>query len=873
MKKQTSKIILIVLLSLTGASSIAQPTPGGIGTANLTGWFRADDLNIGDVTAWSTTFPSGSLAVTVTDPQAPYPQLTANPVGAISNYNRTIEFSGNTYAGLNLATVQGLSLSNPPEFLKNATTGNQGSFFCAYYLPQPSTGNGHMMLYNHSTDAIQLRNLNASGRIAIGLLTPNSLNASRDWSENFRPNLTSYKGNRSSSTSMKAYNKANPLSSNVASQSSGSEGLSFGFAPSIGTSAYNGYLHEFIFFNRDLTDSEMNQVHTYLALKYGITLSNQGGGNFGDYTATDGTLLWDADDNPTYHNDVIGIGRDDIEGLYQKQSHSFDDSLRIYIDALQTTNEVNIGDFNADISYVTIGHNAALLCGTPSSNAEAPTGITSRLAREFKVTKTNFNQEMSLDIQIDTCQNIDAFANTNNLRLLVSQTSDFSNALAYSFNDGLNFSILDGRVTIGGIDNMHLPNNSTRYLTLGYLDVDFTIQGSGPICEGESSWIIIDLINSSGPIQLNYSDGVNQIQLTNVMDGDTLFHSPSTNTTYTFEALGGIFNCCTNANSYSHDQLVLPTPSVTISATSSNICIGDQVTLTATGANNYQWNNGVTNNQAFTPNQSNLYTVIGTNNQGCTDTASIQIDVLQYPVLSLNNAPLEICVGEPITYSASGAMTYIWNNGIQNGFEFTPNVGTYINQVIGFNGSCTDTLEIGLTVFEQPIADASSSITAGIAPLSVDFTNFSSFATEFHWDFGNGLTSNNDNSVSTTYSEGGTYFVTLTASNELCTSTWSETVTVENGEIIISLPNIFSPNNDGINDVYFIQHQNLDSIEGSILNRWGNTVFEFNTLDFNWDGSSQNNTPVTEGVYSIIYRAKGIDGKTYTGQGFIQVNK
>lgn len=868
MKKDLLKYIIYSFIFICTSTIVAQPTPGGIGTTNLSGWFRADDLVLGDVTNWTTTYPTGPSSVTVTDAQAPYPQLTMTPTGAVSNYNRTIEFTGNTYAGQNLATVQGLYNPNPPEFLKNAYSGNQGSFFCAYYLPMPSANNGHMMLYNHGNDAIQIRNLTTKGRIGIGLQTSNSLNASRDWDENFRPNVSSYRGNRSNSTSMNAFNRANPISSNVASQSSGSEGLSFGYAPSMQTSAYNGYLHEFIFFNRDLTDLEMNKVHTYLAIKYGITLNNQLGGTYGDYVATNGTIIWDADNNASYHNDVIGIGRDDIEGLNQKQSHAFDDSVRVYISTLSSANETNTGTINADISYITMGHNTGALCGTAQSNAEAPTGITSRLEREFKITKTNFDQEFSIDIRIDTCRSIENITVLSNIRLLVDNDGDFTNATALSQLDGLTFSVLDGTVTIAGITSSHLANNSTNYITIGYMNIDYTIQGSPAICQGEEGWIIVDLINTTGPISISYTDGTNNFNLNSVMDGDTVFISPSSNTTYTFEGLAGLFNCCSNTGGYQHTQIVNTKPNVQIITGASNICVGDQITLNANGANSYQWDNGVQNNIPFSPAQTTTYTVVGTNTFGCTDTASITIDVFEYPNLDLLNPVYEICEGTPLTYNATGAQTYVWNNGIQNGFEYTPAAGSYTNQVVGFNGSCTDTLTVNLVVYEQPIADAVADVTNGIADLTVNFTNYSSNATSISWNFDNGEVSNSDNTVSTTYSEGGTYYVTLTATNQICTDTWTEIIFVEPGEIILVVPNVFSPNGDGYNDTYFLETQNIEEISGSILNRWGNVMYEFNDVNFIWDGDN-----TTDGVYTIVYTAKGKNGNEISGQGFINVYK
>ena len=101
----------------------------------------------------------------------------------------------------------------------------------------------------------------------------------------------------------------------------------------------------------------MNKIHSYLAVKYGITLENTGGGTQGDYLATTGTTIWDASVNSSYHNDVIGIGRDDNQALLQKQSHSFYDIERLYIDFLQPTNVSNSGIINSDTSYVMMGNN------------------------------------------------------------------------------------------------------------------------------------------------------------------------------------------------------------------------------------------------------------------------------------------------------------------------------------------------------------------------------------------------------------------------------------------------------------------------------------------------------------------------------------
>ena len=193
------KLILIIVCLIVTGKLVAQ-NPGNVGTVNLSAWFKPDLLPLGNVGRWTTTYPTGVSGVTVTDNLTPFPQATNTPLNGISNYNTTIEFTSNTIT--NLKALQNTSSLN---LLDNSTSSSQGSFFGVYYLPS-TTSNDHMMLYNEvGNDGIQFRNLGANGRFAIGKGLGTSGNASKDWAENFLPTIVSYKGNRSSSTTMKTY--------------------------------------------------------------------------------------------------------------------------------------------------------------------------------------------------------------------------------------------------------------------------------------------------------------------------------------------------------------------------------------------------------------------------------------------------------------------------------------------------------------------------------------------------------------------------------------------------------------------------------------------------------------------------------------------
>ncbi len=745
------KRLLLSCLLLSNVS-IAQ-TPGNV-SANLTAWFKVDLMPNGDATAWTTTFPAGPGAITVTDVGAPYPQVTNTPLNAVSNYNKTMFFENNSSA-----TLKAFSNNTNIALLQNNSAGAQGTFFSAHYIQNPLV-NSHMMLYNNSPHAIQFRNLGAVGRLAIGIGGVNSLNASRDWTEEFLPSIISYKGNRSSASSMTAYKRDRVFTGGVASQSSGPVGLHIGHFPGNVNSPYNGYLNEFIFYNRDLTDNELDRVHTYLAVKYGITLDNFLGGTAGDYTATDSTIVWTAAFAPAYHNSVIGIARDDSEALLQKQSHSFTDNYRVYISNLETTNDANTGIFLANESYLMLGQNLENGCGSSVSSIEIPAGVSTRIDREWKATKTNFNQPFNLDIQIDTCTLAGSTVGTvdlANLRLLLDDDGDFTNASVYDNTAGLTFSYANGFVSIQGISSTIFPDNSTRFLTVGYDVTTVNFDGPAQICEGDSALITLDIQNASGPITFSYSDGIQTFTINNAVDGQQFYFGPTQTTTYTISGFSSFINCCGSAGSGSYTLSVLPYPTVNSNASDITLCLGDSTLLNGSGANNYSWDNGATNNQYISPIVTTTYTVIGTNTAGCADTASIQIVVNQLPSVVANATETTICEGFPVVLTGSGAQNYTWNNGVSNGVPFNVlSSNTYTVIGTDVNG-CVGSDQITLTMLNAPNVIANASETTICAGEEITFTGGG--AVNYQWN--NGVTNN----VPSVVNQSGSYIVVGTDVN------------------------------------------------------------------------------------------------------------
>ncbi|MCO6498774.1 MAG: T9SS type A sorting domain-containing protein [Vicingus serpentipes] len=239
---------------------------------------------------------------------------------------------------------------------------------------------------------------------------------------------------------------------------------------------------EYIFYDQQLSAADQQQVESYLAIKYGITLSNDNDGdattfeapnaagvNEGDYLNSSSTVIWDASTTTTYHNNIIGIARDDRSDLTQKQSHTIDDTMRIYISSLAATNAANTGSFSADNSFVIAGSDLGNMCATPTSNAEKPVSVNSRIEREWKVQSTNFTDTFNIDMQLNACAGL-ASINVSHLRLLVDSDGDFSNASVYAAGSGLSFSNSGGLISITGISNTQIATNTTSYITLASID-------------------------------------------------------------------------------------------------------------------------------------------------------------------------------------------------------------------------------------------------------------------------------------------------------------------------------------------------------------------------------------------------------------------
>lgn len=218
-------------------------------------------------------------------------------------------------------------------------------------------------------------------------------------------------------------------------------------------------------------------------------------------------------------------------------------------------------------------------------------------------------------------------------------------------------------------------------------------------------------------------------------------------------------------------QITNPSPIVSINASATTLCAGDPVTLTASGASTYSWDNSISNGISFSPTSSGTYTVIGTASNGCTDTTDISLTVNPTPNISITATANTLCQGESVTLSGSGAVTYSWSNNVTDGVSFTPNSSnTYVLTGTDNNG-CSSTDQVNITVNALPTVVANTS--SAVICQGETLTLTGSGALNYVWD--NGVT----DGVAFTPTGNATYTVIGTDANG-CENTDQVTVNFVN---------------------------------------------------------------------------------------------
>jgi gliding motility-associated-like protein len=294
----------------------------------------------------------------------------------------------------------------------------------------------------------------------------------------------------------------------------------------------------------------------------------------------------------------------------------------------------------------------------------------------------------------------------------------------------------------------------------------------------------------------------------------------------------------------------------------------------------------LSNSSSYVAHEVGIYTLTAKDlNNGCTSvTTAVIFDNRVSPVVKndttifatldcgSNTAKLS-----PVILSNTVGLNYVWTNSISP----TPtvsgqNTGTLVTNLAGtYSVTITNTINQCATTTTAMVVNGklTSEIEAGpsfgYAPLTVTLTNNSSSSLGNSditavWNLANGTFSTTNSTTATpitTYSLPGTYIVTAWINKGKCIDSVHTSIRVEVPSSLV-VPNVFSPNDDGVNDVFFLKVANLSEMSMTIYDRWGHLVYQLTSNNnVAWDGKNQMGENVSEGTYYYILTAKRKDGQ------------
>jgi len=403
------------------------------------------------------------------------------------------------------------------------------------------------------------------------------------------------------------------------------------------------------------------------------------------------------------------------------------------------------------------------------------------------------------------------------------------------------------------------------------------------ICIGQSA--NLTAIGNGGTPAYAYvwTDGVNVFPTQN----PTV--SPTVTTTYSVVVTDA--NGCTSAV---QSVVITVNPPLAVNAVSTIVvCQGTVVNLTAVGNGGngnltYTWTPGPLLGPlvSVTANSNQTYTVTVSDNCGtpvATDTVSVLINPAPIPNF-VATTPTQGCEDLCVDFvnNTPNTASVVWTFGNNLGtstssptsFCFT-DAGSYdVTLTVTDNIGCvgTSTLLNYVTVWPLPVAD----FTASPQPATtlnniVQFTDLSSGAVSWIWSFGPADSASMLQNPSYAFDTIGIYMVQLIVTNSYgCQDSITEAIIVQE-DYAVYIPNTFTPNGDGNNDLFFPQGIGIDPDNYSmiIFDRWGNLIYTTSVWPGGWDGTVQGSSTLCQ-IDTYVYKIMTMDPngsrRVYIGQ-------
>jgi len=415
-----------------------------------------------------------------------------------------------------------------------------------------------------------------------------------------------------------------------------------------------------------------------------------------------------------------------------------------------------------------------------------------------------------------------------------------------------------GTYTVEVTDINGCKNNDTTNLTVNNLPLPI-ISGPATTCVN----IPATLNAGSGYAQYLWSTGEPTATIQTIVGG---------NYTVTVTDIRG----CKNTANFSLVVYPLADPSIT---GDKDICEGETTSITGiVGQGTYLWSTGATS-PSITINQTGIYTLSITTNNGCISASNYSVKVHANPIVNYSYFQKISCesIGIQIVNSSTfnQGSIFTWTFGDGNGgngaspSHIYADTGSYMTTcIITSPWGCTGIDSLIVQLNTPPLPEAGfikSDAVVSIFNSEVQFLNKSKNATNYKWSFGDDQSSTDANPTHK-YDLEGTHVVKLIAYNEAsCYDEYEETIEV----VQFFVPNSFTPNNDGKNDVFFdgTPAINVNSYNMKVINRLGGVIYETDSYYQPWDGNMPDGTQAPEGVFAYVIRILSENNKVYDFKG------
>jgi gliding motility-associated-like protein len=337
--------------------------------------------------------------------------------------------------------------------------------------------------------------------------------------------------------------------------------------------------------------------------------------------------------------------------------------------------------------------------------------------------------------------------------------------------------------------------------------------------------------------------------------------TPATTTNYS--VIVSIGSCADTAY---YTVTVNPVPTANISGIN-QLCKGTSTTLTATGGGTYLWNTGSASSSiTVSPSStgSTTYTVTVTNAGGCTAAAVVTVTVYPQPT-AIIAGPASICSGSSVVLTATGGGNYLWSTSeITSSISITPTATSNYSVLVSI-GTCTAVASYTVTVLPTPVATAQSSVVINIGD---NTTLTATGGGSYSWVPSTGLSCTNCSDPVASPEQTTDYCVYV--KNATCVDSACVTVTVDYNCKPVYIPNAFSPNGDGDNDILYVVGNCIKDMKLVIYNRWGQKVYEGTDPKEGWDGIYKGK-PEDTAVFDYYLTYKLITGTEGSKKGNVSL--